>query len=161
MFGKREEDPVAQEVLDEIRELSKRVAGLQGERDALKDARKLEAERIELREQLETLRIEKARKEEDHKREKREVEHATGLFRKQSEWERAKAVDEARLAVREENLSAERERFEQQMAFHKEQISGEIDRFEGLLTELLKRLPTVTVNQNGREPAATPRRKAS
>lgn len=136
------------ELIAEIRDLKREVAELRGERDATRKELSLTDQVTKLKEQIADLKIEKSQMDEAHERKTREVEHATGLFRKQSEWERDKAVDEARLAVREENLSAERERFEEQMDFHKEQIKVEIARFENLLTSLMERLPTVTIEKS-------------
>lgn len=141
-------DPVAQELLDRIGQLSKQVAELRGERDAIEAARQLTEERTHLRDEIETLTIEKGRREEDFAREKREVEHATGLHRRQTEWERKKAVEEAKLEVQKGNLDAERVRFAEQIKFHKEQIKNEVDRLEKLLTALMERLPTVTVEKS-------------
>jgi chromosome segregation ATPase len=136
---KSQTDPVAQELLEEVRRLSKQVAALKGE---------LAEEAIGLRTEVEELKIQKSRREEEVARERREIEHATGLHRKQSEWERKKAVDEAKITVREENLTAERQRFEDQIEFHKVQIAAEVDRLEKLLTGLMDRLPTVTVEKS-------------
>lgn len=144
---KRADDPVAQELLERIESLSKQVAELKGEKQAIETARKLTAERTELRTEIETLKIEKARIEEEHARKIREVEHATGLHRRQSEWERTKAVEEAKIKVREENLDAERKRFTEQIDFHKKQIANEVDRLEKLMAGLMDRLPKVTVEK--------------
>lgn len=141
-------DPIAQELLDQVKELSRQVAQLQGERDAIDERRALLDERDDLQTQIQTLTIERDRKEEDFARQRREVEHATGLHRKQSEWERKKAVEEAKLEVQRGNLDAERQRFTEQIAFHKEQIKTEVDRLEKLLTALMERLPTVTVEKS-------------
>lgn len=145
---KKYDDPMAQELLDKIEALSKDVAKLRGEKDALSDARKLAQERDSMREEIETLKIEKGRRDEEFARERREIEHATGLHRKQSEWEREKAVESAKLEVEKGNLDAERKRFEEQIEFHKEQIKTEVDRLEKLLTGLMERLPTVTVEKS-------------
>lgn len=144
----RKTDPLAEELLEKITDLSRDVAMLRGEKEALGDTRKLADERDSLREQIETLKIEHSRREEEFARERRELEHATGLHRKQSEWERERAVSDAQIAVREENLSAERKRFEEQIAFHKEQIKTEVDRMEKLMSGLMERLPTVTVEKS-------------
>lgn len=145
---KNQSDPVAQELLEEVRRLSKKVAELKGEQDYVEERRSLLDDRDRILAEVETLKIEKGRKQEEFARERREIEHATGLHRKQSEWERTKAVDEAKITVREENLSAERQRFEDQISFHKEQIAAEVDRLEKLLTGLMERLPTVTVEKS-------------
>lgn len=145
---KNQTDPLAQELLEEVRRLSKQVAQLQGEKDAIDQARALISEKLDLAAEVEQLKIEKSRKEEEFARERRELEHSTGLHRKQSEWERKQAVEEAKITVREENLSAERKRFEDQISFHKEQIKAEVDRMEKLIAGLMERLPTVTVEKS-------------
>src|SRR5947207_2941534 len=95
-------DPAIEQLGEKIEELTKTVAKLRGEKDALSEHRNLVRERDALREELEVLKIEKDRRDEEFARERREIEHATGLHRKQSEWEREKAVDEAKITVREE-----------------------------------------------------------
>jgi hypothetical protein len=69
---KSQTDPVAQELLEEVRRLSKQVAALKGEHDAIADRRKLAEEAIGLRTEVEELKIQKSRREEE------------------SEWERKK-----------------------------------------------------------------------
>lgn len=140
-------DPAIEQLGEKIEELTKTVAKLRGEKDALSEHQKLVRERDALREELEVLKIEKDRRDEEFARERREIEHATGLHRKQSEWERTKAVDEAKITVREENLSAERTRFSEQIEFHKEQIRSEVNRMEKLISGLMDRLPTITVEK--------------
>lgn len=145
---KKTDDPLAQELLDRIERLSKQVAELKGEKEAVSKTAMLATERLQLLTEIETLKIERARIDEEHARKIREVEHTTGLHRKQTTWEREKAVEEAKLTVQQENLSLDRQRFEEQMAFHKEQIKDEIDRLDGLLKGLMDRLPTVTVEKS-------------
>lgn len=141
------ESPELTALAEKIETLTTEVAALRGEKKSLASLRNLEDERADLHRKVETLKIEKDRLVEDNARTVREVEHSTGLLRKQVDWERTKAVDEAKLAVGKENLAADRTRFEEQMAFHKDQISGEVARFEGLLKSLLERLPTVSVDK--------------
>lgn len=148
MFKTQTPDPLVQELLEEVRRLSKQIATLKGEKDAIDERRALLEDRDNLASQIEQLKIEKDRREEDFARERREVEHATGLHRKQSEWERTKAVEEASIKVREENLSAERQRFQDQIDFNKAQIKAEVDRMEKLISGLMERLPTVTVEKS-------------
>src|SRR4051812_27941249 len=61
----------------------------------------------ELRQQVETLEIEKDRAEEDFERREREIEHKIGLERKRQEFEVAAAKREAVVSLREENLAAD------------------------------------------------------
>jgi len=65
-------------------------------------------------------------------------------MRKQAEWERERAVEEAKLAVQTANLAAERSRFEDQMEFHRSQIANEMGRLERVLDGLMERLPSFT-----------------
>src|SRR5271169_867147 len=64
-----------------------------------------------LKEELETLKIEKGRKEEEFAKREREIEHKVGLERKRQEFEITQAKREALVGVREENLAAEKKRF--------------------------------------------------
>lgn len=100
-----------------------------------------------LREQVETLEMEKARKDEEHARKVREVEHKVGLERKRQEFEVEAAKRDATLTVREENLASDRKRFEDQMSFHEKRFTQEVGYLKDLMTEVMKRLPEVTVTQ--------------
>lgn len=99
-----------------------------------------------LREEIETLKIEKRRREEEFSRKEREVEHKVGLERKRQEFELESGKREATLKVREENLAADRERFEGQMTFHEERFSQEVGYLKDLLTEIMKRLPSAEIS---------------
>ena len=99
----------------------------------------------DLKEQLETLRIEKSRKEEEFARKEREVEHKVGLERKRQEFEIAQAKREATVTVREENLAADRKRFEEQLAFHEKRFTDEVKYLKEMVGQVLERLPAVTV----------------
>lgn len=99
----------------------------------------------ELREKAEKLEIEKGRKEEEFQRREREVEHKVGLDRKRQEFEVASAKREAILSVREENLVADRKRFEEQIGFHEERFTQEVGYLKELMTEIMKRLPEVSM----------------
>lgn len=102
----------------------------------------------ELKEQLETLRIEKARKEEEHAKREREIEHKVGLERKRQEFEIAQAKREATVSVREENLKADRARFEEQLKFHEDRFTKEVNYLKDMMSEMLKRLPTAEIKTN-------------
>jgi hypothetical protein len=94
------------------------------------------------REELETLKIEKARREEEFAKREREIEHKVGLERKRQEQDLAAAKREATLDVREENLKADRERFEKEMKFQSDRFTQEVGYLKETLGEVLKRLPT-------------------
>lgn len=99
----------------------------------------------DLREQLETLKIEKARKEEDFARKEREIEHKVGLERKRQEFEIAQSKREATVTVREENLKADRERFDEQLKFHEKRFTEEVKYLKEMVGQVLERLPKIDV----------------
>lgn len=147
-------DETYDQLLEELRALRKSVAELKGERDAVREEVSL-ADRIRaLKEEITAKEIEKARLVEDHERETREVTHMVGLERKRQEFEAEQArkeIEFARtettLAVREENLSADRARFEDEMKFTRERFEKEIGYLKELMVEVLGRLPTVSVEK--------------
>lgn len=97
---------------------------------------------MKLREELETLKIEKGRKEEEFKTKEREIEHKVGLERKRQEFEREQAKREASVSIREENLKADRKRFEEQLKFHEDRFTSEVGYLKDILGDVLKRLPS-------------------
>lgn len=131
------------QLLDELAELKTAVTELRGERAATSKIRDMEREYADTKRQLTDLQIEFDKEKEKHAREKREVEHLVGLERKRSEFEREAAVTEAKVAVREENLSAEQKRFEDQMKFITTRFEKEIEQSKELMMEILTRLPKV------------------
>ena len=70
-----------------------------------------------------------------------------GLERKRQEFEINQARRETPVAVREENLDADRKRFETQMAFTTERFASEVGYLKELMGEVLDRLPTVRVDR--------------
>jgi hypothetical protein len=101
-----------------------------------------------LREEIETLKIEKGRKEEERSRREREVEHKVGLERKRQEMEVSLAKREAVLAAKEEALQADRKRFEDQLQFHEKRFTEEVGYLKEMIGSLAKKLPTATINEN-------------
>lgn len=90
---------------------------IENEVKGLTTVTKLNSEITSLRENLETLKIEKARREEEMDRREREIEHKVGLERKRQAVELEASKREAIVSVREENLKADQSRFEEQMKF--------------------------------------------
>lgn len=144
LFGK---DAYSEQLLDEIQGLRKQIAELLGKREALNDELKLQGTVKQLRKEVEKLEIEKDRIIEDNDRQEREVRHEVGLLRKQVETERELATKEAVLKVREENLQADRDRFEEQMKFTTDRFEKEVTYLHEIATAMLQRLPTVNVNK--------------
>lgn len=158
MGFRRTDDEDVQALTEEIRELHKDVASLKGERDAIRDDLKLSDRVRALKEEIEKLTIERDRKQEEHDRERRDVEHMVGLERKRQTVENDQARRDATLTVREENLTADKARFDEHVKFIEKRFTDEVGYLKELMTEVLTRLPTVDVNMEVAPPA---RRKAS
>lgn len=104
-------------------------------------------ERATLLKDIEKLKIEKGRKDEEFARREREIEHKVGLERARQEQELTLAKREAIVSVREDTLKAERERFEQNMKFMQDRFEKEVKYQRELSEELLKALPKMTIRQ--------------
>jgi hypothetical protein len=149
---------------EEVAKMRGEVAGLRRERADLKSLDRLEEERITLRKQITDLEITQDRVKEQHAREKREVEHMVGLERNRQEVELQQAKRDTELRVREENLSADKDRFAAEITFQREHMQREVDRIERLMGEIVKRLPDISASlrfalpgQNGHRETADAR----
>jgi hypothetical protein len=129
--------------------LAGELSGLRADVKALKSERDETAERNQLRDQIEQLKREKATLTEDSARKVRETEHKTGLLKTKQEHEVANARRETELAVREENLKADKQRFADEMKFQREHLQREVDRIEGILGKVLERLPDISAAFDG------------
>lgn len=101
---------------------------------------------VRLKQDIVKLEIEKAKKQEEHAREERELRHMIGLEKKRQEVEMEQAKRETTLSVREENLKAERARFEEQLKFNTQRFEQMERYLKEMVGEILSRLPTVTVD---------------
>lgn len=156
------DDAEYNELLDEIKGLRRDVAALQGEREALRDEARLADNARDLREQIETLKIEKGRLTEEHQREKREVEHMVGLQKNRQTVEMEQATREAKLSVREENLAVDKDRFDKHVEFIEKRFGEEVGYLKDLMGQIMVRLPTVSVDKSVEAAAPARRvRKAS
>ena len=131
---------------DDIQEVADRVAAslresVAKELGGITTAADLQRKVNTLREDLEKLRIEKGRVEEEQKRREREVEHKVGLERKRQEFELEAAKREAIVSVREENLKEDKRRFEEAMKMQNDRL----DDMKELLAEMMKRLPSANI----------------
>ena len=149
MFGKTDEALLAerQELLTEIRGLRRDLRDAKAERDDLREQTRLTDEITDLKKQVVDQEIRRSRLTEDHDREKREVKHMVGLEKKRQQFEIDQARRETTVTVREENLAADRKRFEEQMKFTTERFESEVGYLKDLMGEVLDRLPTVTVDK--------------
>jgi len=129
-------------LLENLAELKAQVAELRGDRAGHGRAQKLEGEIATLKRDLTDKQIEYDREHERWEREKREVEHMVGLQRKRSEFEADAAGREAKLAVREENLTAQQKRFDEHVAFIEKRFDQQFASLEKLTGQILERMPT-------------------
>lgn len=102
----------------------------------------------DLRETIETLKIERSRIQEEHAKREREIEHKLGLERKRQEMELELAKREAVLDVNEKNLQSERDQFEKQMEFIQERMATETGYLKDMIGEVLARLPDAKIMMN-------------
>lgn len=144
MFGK---DPAAETILEELRGLKRSLAKLEGERDAAREEIGLADQVVTLKKTLTDLEIKHDRVKEQHEREKREVEHMVGLEKKRQTFEVDSAKRDAVLSVREENLTADKDRFAEQMKFQDDRFKSEVKYLKDLMGQILERLPTINVEK--------------
>lgn len=130
-----------------VQDLKTEIADLKIERGKWRVAASLEADIVSLKQQISDLEIKRDKKREDFERRERELTHMIGLEKKRQEFEIAQAKRETSASVREENLKADKQRFEQQMKFHEDRFTKEIGYLKELLEQIMGRLPTVTVDR--------------
>jgi len=150
MFGLFEgkKDVQLVKLTGEIEKLSREVASLKGEKSAITEQRTLEERVLSLKKQVSDLEISRDKKQEDFDRRERELTHMIGLEKKRQEVEIKQASQDARLAVREENLKGEKEQFEKQMKFRTDQFDTQIKYLQSLMEQVLGRVPTVTIDRS-------------
>jgi hypothetical protein len=127
----------------ELAELKGEVHALRSEKDRTADVNRLNAE-------VERIKLEKGRLIEEHDRKVRETEHKVGLLKLKQEQELANAKRQTELEVREQNLAADKKRFESEMTFQRTHLQEEISRIDGILTKVLDRLPDVNASLRGK-----------
>ena len=105
------------------------------------------------RENITDLQIQKAKREEEFARKEREIEHKVGLHKTQTEQAITLAKREAIVTVREENLTADRKRFEDQMTFVTENFNKQTDYLKTIIGDLAERLPSLAMTADiGKRP---------
>lgn len=133
----RQQEQIRFAVREAVNDALKRATG------DVTEALKLSGQVENLRKQVSDLEIQRDKKNEEYARKEREVEHMVGLERKRSEFETASAKREATIAVREESLKAERERFEKQMAFQNDRFTQEVGYLKEMIGRVLEAIPNV------------------
>jgi hypothetical protein len=142
LFGRGKAVTVLTELQKDI------LARVEGDLKGIRSVVDLAAKVKSLREEKEKLEIEAARRDETFARKEREIEHKVGLERKRQEFELASGKREATLSVREENLAADRKRFEEQMAFHEKRFTEEVSYLKQIIGDIAERLPTANFTGN-------------
>lgn len=146
-MGLLDRDADKKAIIEEIRNLTREVAKLRGERDEHKEALDLTDEILTLKRRVEDLKIEKSRQTEEREREKRETEHLVGLQKKRAEQERELAVKQAQLEVREANLGAKEEMFEERLDAITAQLKEQVEYLRSdIVKSLMERLPIFKVD---------------
>lgn len=136
----------------EEKELIQRLRSIQGLGDAaakMNDATALSAEVITLKRQIADLQIDKSRIVEDNAKQERELRHMIGLEKRRQEVEIEQAKRDTSLTVREGNLAAEKQRFEEQLKFNTERFTTMETYLKDMMSDILERLPNVNVKLKG------------
>lgn len=122
------------------------------------DATAMTAEVIGLKREVAELTIAKSQLEEEFSRKERELRHMIGLEKQRQEAERVQArieteqaTKDAMLSVREENLKAERQRFEEQLEFNTKRFESMEKYLKDMMGDILNRLPNVSMEIQRRE----------
>src|SRR5688572_22994182 len=139
MFGRNDETSIRKAVVEAVERIIK---------GALSDAESVLTrlgDLTKLRAEIETLKIEKDRKDEEFARRDREIEHKVGLERARQTQELALGKREATLAAKEEALVADRKRFEDQLAFHEKRFTEEVGYLKNMIGQLAERLPSASI----------------
>lgn len=111
----------------------------------VKNMTELDKTVTKLKTEIADLEISKSKVTESHEREKREVEHKVGLLKVQHEQEMKLATQEAVLKVREENLKADKTRFEEQMKFERDHLQKQIESLNTMVGQMMEKLPSAEI----------------
>lgn len=119
------------------------------------DSYSLVTEIVELKKEKSDLEVSVSSITEKHERREREIEHKLGLERMRQEQELKNGLREQAVKLKEENLSADKARFEGQMKFHEDRFKEEVGYLKEMLGQIIERLPTahtenVNVTKKGR-----------
>lgn len=143
--AKRRREEALDKLLAQMTAVSERLATLEGQLRGKKQVSALTDEVVKLKNEIETLTIEKGRREEEFEKREREVRHKVGLERERQTFEVDKAKKEIELKIREGNLKAEQDRFEKEMAFTRKRFEEEVTYLKDMMSEILERLPKIDI----------------
>jgi hypothetical protein len=150
-IGRKRQDTERDRLAEELAGLRADIRELRAEKDSTQQLTKLHRD-------VETLKLEKGRLEEDNARRIRETEHKVGLLKTKQDHDVANAKRETKVEVREENLAADKQRFEDEMKFQRDHLQREVGRIEDILGKILERLPVIDVSLNGAAGSRKPSR---
>lgn len=122
--------------------------GYESKFDRIQNYLDLSAEVNNLREEKNQLIIDKNLINEKYAAREREIEHKLGLERLRQKTELELGLREQTVKLREDNLTEDRKRFEEQMKFNREQMEGQIKYLKDLISPLLEALPKMTIEEN-------------
>lgn len=142
---------------EQLTELGRDLSFLKGELTEVTEKLQLVDDYAVVKKELTDKQIELDKLRERHERENREIEHKLGLHKVQVAQERHAAVQEAKLAVREEALEAQKGQFQNEMKFMQDRFEKEVESQRKLVEQVLERLPKFertysTVEHIGKEP---------
>lgn len=111
----------------------------------IKSIADLDAEITALKDEVEGLNRQRARKQEEFDRKDREIEHKIGLEKNRQEFEIKQAKREAAVSVLEDALAAKEEAFEERMKFQHDRFIEEVKYQRSLVEQMMKRLPSAEI----------------
>lgn len=101
-----------------------------------------------LREEKNQLTIDRNLINEKYEKREREIEHKLGLERIRQEQELKLGLREQTVKIREENLTADRDRFTKEMAFVTQRFEQETGYLKDMIKPLLEALPKMKITEN-------------
>jgi len=134
------------ELLREVKCLKNQIADLKLERSKVTKEVELSEQIVKLKTEISDLTINKSKLNEEHQKQERELRHMIGLEKKRQEFEIDQAKREVTTKVKEENLAADKKRFEEQLKFHNDRFEKEVGYLKDLMGQVLLRLPNVTAS---------------
>lgn len=121
--------------------------GYDSKLDRIQNYLDLSKEVENLREQRNQLIIDKSLINEKYEKREREIEHKLGLERQRQEQELKLSIREQTVKIREENLTADRDRFSKEMEFVTKRFEQETGYLKDMIKPLLDALPKMTIKE--------------
>lgn len=116
--------------------------------DKIKTYLDLSQEVDKLRGQVSELEVTKSQINEKYEKREREIEHKLGLERLRQEQELKLGLREQTVKIKEENLTADRDRFTKEMTFVTQRFEQETGYLKDMIKPLLEALPKMKITEN-------------